>query len=156
MFSSGWHLHQSLSDLKTGSNAFMPSGDNILSEIGLHYVGGILKHARAASVFTTPTLNGYKRYKPFTLAPDRAVWSSDNRGAMVRAIGGVGDPGSRIENRIGEPAANPYLYIASQIASGLGLRRMQHSGAADRRSILRGMKSPGVNSTRSQINTQIT
>ncbi len=130
MFSSGWHLHQSLSDLKTGSNAFMPSGDNILSEVGLHYVGGILKHARAASVFTTPTLNGYKRYKPFTLAPDRAVWSSDNRGAMVRAIGGVGDPGSRIENRIGEPAANPYLYIASQIASGLdGIRNKREAGA---------------------------
>ena len=130
MFSSGWHLHQSLSDLKTGSNAFMPSGDNILSEVGLHYVGGILKHARAASVFTTPTLNGYKRYKPFTLAPDRAVWSSDNRGAMVRAIGGGGDPGSRIENRIGEPAANPYLYIASQIASGLdGIRNKREAGA---------------------------
>ena len=130
MFSSGWHLHQSLSDLKTGSNAFMPAGDNILSEVGLHYVGGILKHARAASVFTTPTLNGYKRYKPFTLAPDRAVWSSDNRGAMVRAIGGVGDPGSRIENRIGEPAANPYLYIASQIASGVdGIRNKREAGA---------------------------
>ena len=130
MFSSGWHLHQSLRDQKTGSNVFMPSGDNVLSEIGLNYVGGILEHARAASVFTTPTLNGYKRYKPFTLAPDRVVWSSDNRGAMVRAIGGVGDPGSRIENRMGEPAANPYLYIASQIASGLdGIRNRREPGA---------------------------
>ncbi|NKB21645.1 MAG: glutamine synthetase [Alphaproteobacteria bacterium] len=129
MFSSGWHLHQSLSDLETGDNVFMPEGDGVMSEIGLNYIGGILEHARAASVFTTPTLNGYKRYKPFTLAPDRAVWSSDNRGAMVRAIGGAGDAGTRVENRIGEPAANPYLYIASQIASGFhGIQNQRDPG----------------------------
>jgi len=92
--------------------------------------GGLLEQARAASVFTTPTINSYKRLKPFTLAPDRAVWSRDNRGAMIRAIGGAGDPGSRIENRIGEPAANPYLYIASQIAAGLnGLKQQRDPGA---------------------------
>ena len=129
MFSSGWHLHQSLSSLKTDDNVFMPEGEGVLSPVGLNYIGGILEHARAASVFTTPTLNGYKRYKPFTLAPDRAVWSVDNRGAMVRAIGGTGDPGTRVENRIGEPAANPYLYIASQIASGLdGIRNHRDPG----------------------------
>jgi glutamine synthetase len=130
MFSSGWHLHQSLSHLKTGNNAFLPEGESTLSETGLNYIGGILDHARAASVFTTPTLNGYKRYKAFTLAPDRVVWSIDNRGAMVRAIGGAGDPGTRVENRIGEPAANPYLYIASQIASGLdGIRNKRDPGS---------------------------
>ncbi len=96
IFSSGWHLHQSLSDLNSGSNSFMPEDGGVLSGIGLNYIAGILEHARAASVFTTPTLNGYKRYKAFTLAPDRAVWSSDNRGAMVRAIGGAGDTGSRV------------------------------------------------------------
>ena len=130
MFSSGWHLHQSLNDLKTGDNAFLPQGEGVMSETGLNYIGGILEHACAASVFTTPTLNGYKRYKAFTLAPDRVVWSVDNRGAMVRAIGGAGDPGTRIENRIGEPAANPYLYIASQIASGLdGVRNKRDPGS---------------------------
>ncbi|MBT5195670.1 MAG: glutamine synthetase, partial [Rhodospirillaceae bacterium] len=124
------HLHQSLSHLKTGNNAFLPEGESTLSETGLNYIGGILDHARAASVFTTPTLNGYKRYKAFTLAPDRVVWSIDNRGAMVRAIGGAGDPGTRVENRIGEPAANPYLYIASQIASGLdGIRNKRDPGS---------------------------
>lgn len=66
-----------------------------------------------------PTINGYKRYRPFSLAPDRAVASRDNRGAMVRLVGGHGDPGTRIENRIGDPAANPYLYLTSQIVSGL-------------------------------------
>ena len=59
-------------------------------------MAGLLAHARGASVFTTPTVNGYKRLQPYTLAPDRAVWSRDNRGAMVRALGGVDDPASRV------------------------------------------------------------
>ena len=119
IFPSGWHLHQSLTEIKTGTNAFIPKKNGDLSLLGLNYVGGVLKHARGSSVFTTPTVNGYKRFKPFTLAPDRAVWSRDNRGAMLRAIGGIGDTSTRVENRIGEPAANPYLYIASQIVSGM-------------------------------------
>ena len=73
----------------------------------------------AGCVFTTPTINGYKRYRPYTLAPDRILWGRDNKGAMVRAIAGVQELGSRIENRIGEPAANPYLYLASQMIAGL-------------------------------------
>ena len=120
IFSSGWHLHQSLRDIKTGDNVFMPDDDNaLLSPIGRQYVAGLLSHARGASVFTTPTINGYKRLRPYTLAPDRAVWSRDNRGAMIRALGRPDDPTSRVENRIGEPAANPYLYMASQIIAGL-------------------------------------
>ena len=70
-------------------------------------------------MFSTPTVNGYKRYQPYSLAPDRALWGKDNRGAMLRVVGWPGDPGTRIENRVGEPAANPYLYLASQIYSGL-------------------------------------
>ena len=70
-------------------------------------------------MFTTPTINGYKRYRSYSLAPDRAIWGRDNRGVMVRVLGGRGDPATRLENRIGEPAANPYLYMASQILSGL-------------------------------------
>jgi glutamine synthetase len=121
IFSSGWHMHQSLVSRDTGANAFVPQADEdaVLSRIGLNWVAGLIGHARAASVFTTPTINGYKRYRPFTLAPDRAVWGLDNKGTMVRALGGPGDPGTRIENRIGEPAANPYLYMAAQIACGL-------------------------------------
>lgn len=125
LFSSGWHLHQSLCDSETGENLFVPASDegSALSALGRCFAGGILARAAETSIFTTPTINGYKRYRPFTLAPDRAVWGNDNKGAMVRAIGGAGDPGSRIENRIGEPAANPYLYMASQILCGLdGIR----------------------------------
>jgi glutamine synthetase len=84
----------------------------------------LLEHARGAAAFTTPTINGYKRYQPYSLAPDRVAWGVDNKGAMVRAIGSADNPDSRLENRSGEPAANPYLYIASQIISGLdGLDR---------------------------------
>ena len=118
--STGWHLHQSLVDLDSGQNAFIPrEGGTLLSTTGQRYLGGLLRHAPAAAVFTTPTINGYKRYRPFTLAPDRIVWGIDNKGAMVRAVGGPGDAATRLENRSGEPAANPYLYMASQVVSGL-------------------------------------
>jgi glutamine synthetase len=63
-------------------------------------------------------VNGYKRYRPYSLAPDRIIWGKENRGALIRVIGGRGDPGTRIENRAGEPAANPYLFIAAQLAAG--------------------------------------
>ncbi|MFH1343787.1 MAG: glutamine synthetase family protein [Pseudomonadota bacterium] len=118
--SSGWHLHQSIVSRATGENAFMTKDENaILSDFGRCYLGGLLKHARASTVFTTPTINGYKRYRSYSLAPDRAIWGRDNRGAMIRVLGGPGDPATRLENRVGEPAANPYLYMTSQILSGL-------------------------------------
>jgi glutamine synthetase len=124
--SSGWHLHQSLRDLDSGANAFAASAgeEPPLSAVGRGYLGGILAHAAAASVFAAPTVNGYKRYQPNSLAPDRVAWGIDNRGAMIRVVGAGGDPGTRLENRAGEPAANPYLYLASQLISGLdGLDR---------------------------------
>ncbi len=123
LFSSGWHLHQGLLDAD-GNNAMMPAEGQLLSDAGRHFVGGLLAHAGAACLFTTPTINGYKRYRPYTLAPDRVSWGRDNRAAMIRVIGGPGDPGTRIENRVAEPAANPYLYFASQLVCGLdGLRQ---------------------------------
>ena len=74
-----------------------------------------------------------KRYKPESLAPDRIVWAQDNRGAMIRALGRENDPNARVENRVGEPAANPYLYMMSQIISGLdGIhRKLKPSPLAD-------------------------
>ena len=93
--------------------------DAPLSSAGMQYMAGLLAHARGAAAFSTPTLNGYKRYRPFSLAPDRILWGRDNRGVMIRVLGGPGDAATHLENRIGEPAANPYLYMASQIASGL-------------------------------------
>ncbi len=118
--SSGWHLHQSLRHLATGANAFAGEApEEALSGLGRAYLAGLLAHAPASTPFSTPTVNGYKRYRPYSNAPDRAIWGRDNRGAMVRVIGGGGSPATRLENRIGEPAANPYLYMATQILGGL-------------------------------------
>jgi len=104
---SGWHLHQTLCDRRGGANVFVPAEDGqFLSPVGCAFLGGLIEHARAAAAFTTPTINGYKRYRPHALAPDRAIWGHDNRGVMVRALGGPGDAATRLENRVGEPAAN--------------------------------------------------
>ncbi|MEO8145010.1 MAG: glutamine synthetase family protein, partial [Betaproteobacteria bacterium] len=125
VMSSGWHLHQSLFNLSDRKNSFIPKEkDQALSPIGAQYLAGLLEHARAACPFATPTINGYKRYRPYSLAPERVIWGRDSRGAMLRVLGGPGDPATRIENRIGEPGANPYLYFASQIHAGLdGIER---------------------------------
>jgi glutamine synthetase len=132
--SSGWHLHQSLRRRATGANAFMSNdGRGDLSPVAMQWLAGLLAHARAATAFTTPTLNGYKRYRPYSLAPDRAIWGRDNRGVMIRALAASGDPATRLENRVGEPAANPYLYMAAQVLAGLdGLdRRLDPGPSAD-------------------------
>jgi glutamine synthetase len=130
--SSGWHLHQSLRDKKTGKNVFIPTQEGEdLSPVGMHYLGGLLEHAAASTLLASPTINGYRRFRPFSLAPDRAAWGRDNRGAMMRVLGGVGQAGTRIENRVGEPTANPYLYLASQVFSGVdGMRRKLNPGAS--------------------------
>lgn len=130
--STGWHLHQSLRHLDSGAPAFVPTeAGTSLSEIGRRWLAGLLHHAAAASAFTSPTINGYKRYRPYSLAPDRIVWGHDNKGAMVRVIGGAHDPNTRVENRSGEPTANPYLYIASQVISGLdGIEASLDAGAS--------------------------
>ncbi|MEO8203631.1 MAG: glutamine synthetase, partial [Betaproteobacteria bacterium] len=130
VMSSGWHLHQSLNKASDGANAFVPAKEGEqLSPLGKNYLAGLLAHARGASALSTPTINGYKRYRPNSLAPDRVIWGRDNRGVMLRVLGGPGDPATRIENRVGEPAANPYLYFASQILSGLdGMQRNLEPG----------------------------
>jgi glutamine synthetase len=118
-YASGWHLHQSLVDAASGKNLLTPHhSDEPLSALGLHYLAGILHHAGPSTAFATPTVNGYRRFRANSLAPDRAGWAADNRGAMIRVLGGPDDPSTRLENRAGEPAANPYLYILSQVVTG--------------------------------------
>ena len=90
-----------------------------LSDLGAHYLAGLLQHASGMTAMCTPTANGFGRFKPNALAPQSILWGSDNRGAMLRVVGQPGDAATRIENRIGEPAANPYLYMAAQIHAGL-------------------------------------
>ena len=128
IMSSGWHLHQSLVDAN-GQNLFRratsaPGSGALdagltLSDLGEHYLAGLLAHARGMTVFCTPTTNGFERFRPNALAPQSVLWGRDNRGAMLRVIGECGDAGTRIENRLGESGANPYLYMASQIHAGL-------------------------------------
>ncbi|HEY6538077.1 MAG TPA: glutamine synthetase family protein [Candidatus Dormibacteraeota bacterium] len=123
--SSGWHLHQSLQDALGGGNAFSSQErEEALSPTGRQFAAGILEHAIPMTVFSTPTVNGYKRFKPYSFAPNRVNWALENRGSMLRVQGQPGDQGSHLENRLGEPAANPYLYMAANIAAGLdGIRR---------------------------------
>jgi glutamine synthetase len=134
IMSSGWHLHQSLVALDGGANLFArPAPEpgtgpldagHTLSAAGCGYLAGLLAHARGMALFCTPTANGYGRYRPNALAPQSVLWGRDNRGAMLRLVGECGDPGTRLENRIGEPAANPYLYVAAQALAGLdGIER---------------------------------
>jgi glutamine synthetase len=134
IMSSGWHLHQSLVDAQTGRNllrrdapadgATPDRASFTLSPLGEHFLAGLLEHARGAAVFCTPTANGYGRFRPNALAPQSVLWGRDNRGAMLRVVGQCGDEGTRIENRVGEPLANPYLYFASQVHAGLdGIER---------------------------------
>lgn len=131
-YSSGWHLHSSLT--RNGENVFIPKDESeVLSEVGRQYVAGTLEHAAPASVFTTPTINGYRRRRPFSLAPDRATWGFDNRAALMRVLSsGPADLASHVENRVGEPAANPYLYMAAQIVTGLdGIQNKMDPGPID-------------------------
>lgn len=118
-YSSGWHLHQSLVDAKTGKNLFTPKTEaDTLSPFGMNYLAGLLRNAPAGTLLCNPTVNAYRRFRANSLAPDRVAWGTDHRGVMLRVLGGVNDPASRIENRAGEPSANPYLYIASQLIAG--------------------------------------
>ena len=129
IMSSGWHLHQSLVDLQDGRNAFARDtpaegsapgeAAHTLSDTGVHWLAGLLAHGRGMTALCTSTVNGFGRFRPNALAPQAILWGQDNRGAMLRVVGAAGDPATRIENRIGEPAANPYLYIAAQVHAGL-------------------------------------
>jgi glutamine synthetase len=116
---SGWHLHQSVMDTKAGRNLFAADGNaDGISPDGASYVSGVLARARDFCLLSVPTVNGYRRLDPsFSLAPTRIGWSFEDRGAMIRVLGGEGS--AHIENRVGEPCANPYLAIASQLFAGL-------------------------------------
>jgi glutamine synthetase len=123
-FSSGWHLHESLISRQDGTNAFA-SADDWLSQAGRRFVAGLIEHSMPMTVFATPTVNGYKRYRPYSFAPDRVCWALENRGALVRVQGAPGDTNSHVEMRMGEPAAYPYLYMAAYIAAGLDCMRRE-------------------------------
>jgi glutamine synthetase len=119
---SGFHLHVSLAD-EAGQNVFGdPAGEDGLSTLGRHAIAGVLAHAPALAALMNPTVNSYKRFGPDTLAPWLVDWGLDNRSAMVRVPPERGE-GARMEVRLGDATANPYLAIAGTLAAAyLGVR----------------------------------
>jgi glutamine synthetase len=115
---SGWHLHQSVLSTTTDRNVFTVDNTEGMSAEGKAYVEGLLALAREFCLLSVPTVNGYWRLRSeFTLSPTRIGWSYEDRTAMVRVLG-VGSS-THVENRVGEPCANPYLSIAAQLYAGL-------------------------------------
>jgi glutamine synthetase len=115
---SGFHLHLSCEDAE-GRNAYDdPAGEYGLSATARHAIAGILAHAPALAALANPTINSYKRFGPDTLAPWLIDWGLDNRSAMLRVPPERGS-GARLELRLGDAGANPYLLIAGTIAAAL-------------------------------------
>jgi glutamine synthetase len=114
---SGMHTHQSL--FRGRENAFWDrKAEYELSRVALHYIGGLLKHARGYCAITNPLVNSYKRLVPGYEAPVNVAWSMRNRSPMIRIPERRG-LGTRVELRIPDPSANPYLALAVQLAAGL-------------------------------------
>jgi glutamine synthetase len=114
---SGMHTHQSL--FRGNENAFYDAaGQYELSETALHYIGGLLKHARACTAITNPLVNSYKRLLTGYEAPANVAWSMRNRSPMLR-IPARRKIGTRVEHRAPDPSANPYLALAVMLAAGL-------------------------------------
>jgi glutamine synthetase len=101
-----------------------------LSEMALHYIGGILKHSRALAAFTNPTTNSYKRLVPGYEAPVNLAYSSRNRSASCRIPTYSQSPkAKRVEVRYPDPACNPYLAFAAMLMAGIdGVLNKIHPG----------------------------
>src|SRR5919202_5686156 len=114
---SGMHTHQSL--FRGKDNAFWdPEAEWQLSPVALHYIGGLLRHARGMCAITNPLVNSYKRLVPGFEAPVNVAWSMRNRSPLIRIPARRGT-GTRCELRMPDPAANPYLALAVMLAAGL-------------------------------------
>lgn len=116
---SGFHLHFSMWDPAGETPLFDDaSGPDGLSKTARHAVAGILAHAPALAAVSNPTVNSYKRFGPDTLAPWLIDWGMDNRSAMVRIPPERGSA-ARLELRLGDASANPYLAIAGMLGAAL-------------------------------------
>ncbi len=124
---SGMHTHQSI--WKKGKPLFAGTGYADLSEMALHYIGGIIKHAKAINAFTNPGTNSYKRLIPGFEAPVLLAYSARNRSASCRIPFVTGPKGKRVEVRFPDPSSNPYLGFAAMIMAGLdGIQKKINPG----------------------------
>lgn len=116
---SGMHCHQSL--WKDGKPLFFDEkGYGGLSDLARWYIGGLLKHAPAVLAFTNPSINSYRRLVPGYEAPVNLVYSARNRSAAIRIpITGSNAKAKRVEFRVPDPTANPYLAFSAQLLAGL-------------------------------------
>ncbi|MBK7631343.1 MAG: type I glutamate--ammonia ligase [Ignavibacteriales bacterium] len=115
---SGMHVHTSL--WKKGKPLFAGSGYAGLSEMGLYFIGGLLKHAASLLAFTNPTTNSYKRLVPGFEAPVNLAYSQRNRSASIRIPMYSSSPKSkRVEFRCPDASGNPYLGFSAMLMAGL-------------------------------------
>jgi glutamine synthetase len=115
---SGMHVHQSI--WKAGKPLFAGDGYAGLSQMALHYIGGLLKHARALSAIIAPTTNSYKRLVPGYEAPVNLAYSRRNRSAACRIPMYSASPkAKRVEFRPPDPSCNPYLAFSAMLMAGL-------------------------------------
>lgn len=119
---SGMHTNQSL--FTNGNNAFYdPDGKYELSDVCLHYIGGLLKYAPEFTAITNPIVNSYKRLVPDYEAPVYIAWSHRNRSPLVR-VPAIRKKATRVELRSPDPSCNPYLAFAVMLKAGLeGIRQ---------------------------------
>ncbi len=126
---NGMHVHQSV--WKNGNNLFAGNGYAGLSDFGLYYIGGLIKHARALNAITNPGTNSYKRLVPDYEAPVKLAYSSRNRSASIRIPHVSNANGRRVEARFPDPLMNPYLGFAAMLMAGLdGVENKIHPGEA--------------------------
>ncbi|MDQ3447529.1 MAG: type I glutamate--ammonia ligase [Pseudomonadota bacterium] len=124
---SGMHVHQSIWNGNT--NLFAGNGYAGLSDFALHYIGGIIKHARALNAITNPGTNSYKRLVPGFEAPVKLAYSARNRSASIRIPYVPNPKGRRIEVRFPDPTANGYMAFAAMMMAGLdGVQNKIHPG----------------------------
>jgi glutamine synthetase len=122
---SGMHVHQSLTYIANGRNAFSdPGDDHGLSKTAKHFIAGQLAHARGMCAILAPLVNSYKRLVAGYEAPVYISWARINRSALIRVPRASQSDSTRLELRCPDPSCNPYLAFAVMLAAGLdGIRR---------------------------------